>query len=172
MCVFFLWILFCSSTICCLIFKSANLIGLQTDSYVPCSNPRNPIEKLHHCQIHPHALFRSIPHSRWLGFIGTASRLLPHVYGGTFGSRAVVSTLPVVRRDDGTFLSISGVHATPCDAVVWDCDGTLINTEPLWKRAESHVFGSIGMPYTEADGKHTTGLRIDAVVDHWATTRG
>jgi len=56
--------------------------------------------------------------------------------------------------------------------VVWDCDGTLIDTEPLWVRVEAEVFRSLGMPFEESDAAATTGLRIDAVVSHWAATRG
>jgi hypothetical protein len=76
-----------------------------------------------------------------------ASTLLPHVYGGAFTLGSTVSELKVTRGEGGVFLSIDGVPKTSCDAVVWDCDGTLIDTEPLWVRTETEVFKSIGMPY-------------------------
>lgn len=52
-------------------------------------------------------------------------------------------------------------------AVVFDLDGLLLDSEPLWRRAEQEVFGAIGVSLTEDDCAQTTGLRLDAVVAHW-----
>lgn len=98
--------------------------------------------------------------------------LMPHLYGGPFTTGSAVEIMRVVRSADGAFVSIDGVKPTPCDAVIWDCDGTMIDSEPLWHIAEHEVFTSLGMHWTDGDGLSTTGLRIDAVVQHWADTRG
>ena len=46
-------------------------------------------------------------------------------------------------------------------------DGVLIDSEPLWHRAEVEVLGGLGVPITPADCARTTGLRIDEVVAWW-----
>ena len=46
-------------------------------------------------------------------------------------------------------------------------DGLLIDSEPLWVRAEIEVFGGVGVMLTEDDCAKTKGLRIDDVVAHW-----
>src|SRR5262245_25471529 len=51
-------------------------------------------------------------------------------------------------------------------------DGLLIDSEPLWVRAEMEVFGSLGVPLSEEDCATTKGLRIDEVIVHWKTKRG
>ena len=52
----------------------------------------------------------------------------------------------------------------PLDAVVFDLDGLLVDSEPLWHEAEIAAFGAVGFPLTVADCLNTTGLRIDAWV--------
>lgn len=52
-------------------------------------------------------------------------------------------------------------------AVVFDLDGVLVDSEPLWHIAELEVFRSVGVPLTPADCLETTGMRVDAVVRHW-----
>lgn len=49
-------------------------------------------------------------------------------------------------------------------AVIFDMDGLLIDSEPLWRRAEVEVFARAGLFITEEECKATTGLRIDEVV--------
>lgn len=56
-------------------------------------------------------------------------------------------------------------------AVIFDMDGLLIDSEPLWRRAEIEVLARVGVPLTEADCMRTTGLRIDAVVAFWQRER-
>jgi sugar-phosphatase len=53
------------------------------------------------------------------------------------------------------------------DAVVFDMDGVLIDSEPLWRRAEIEVLRPLGVPLTEAMCAATMGLRIDDVVAFW-----
>jgi len=52
-------------------------------------------------------------------------------------------------------------------AAIFDMDGLLIDSEPLWRRAEVEVFATVGVPLTEAMCEATTGLRIDEVAAHW-----
>lgn len=53
------------------------------------------------------------------------------------------------------------------EAVIFDMDGVLIDSEPLWKIAMENVFNSIGCPLTKNDFKKTVGLRIDEVIQYW-----
>lgn len=53
------------------------------------------------------------------------------------------------------------------DAVIFDMDGVLIDSEPLWKIAMEEVFSSVGCPLTKKDFQKTVGLRIDEVIEFW-----
>lgn len=53
------------------------------------------------------------------------------------------------------------------DAVIFDMDGVLIDSEPLWKIAMENTFHSVGCLITKEDFQHTVGLRIDEVVEYW-----
>lgn len=53
------------------------------------------------------------------------------------------------------------------DAVIFDMDGVLIDSEPLWKIAMEKTFHSVGCGITKEDFQHTVGLRIDEVVEYW-----
>lgn len=52
-------------------------------------------------------------------------------------------------------------------AVIFDMDGVLIDSEPLWKIAMEDVFRSVGCTLTRKEFQKTTGLRIDEVVRYW-----
>lgn len=52
-------------------------------------------------------------------------------------------------------------------AVIFDMDGVLIDSEPLWKRAMIKGFNDIGVDFTEEDCRKTTGMRFKEVVNHW-----
>lgn len=54
-------------------------------------------------------------------------------------------------------------------AVIFDMDGVLIDSEPLWRKAEGEVFRSIGLPFSDGMGKESTGMRYDHMVDYWYT---
>lgn len=53
------------------------------------------------------------------------------------------------------------------DAVIFDMDGVLIDSEPLWKIAMEEVFQSIGCSLTRQDFQKTVGLRLDEVIEYW-----
>lgn len=54
-------------------------------------------------------------------------------------------------------------------ALLFDMDGVLIDSEPLWRRAEIEIFGGVGLELTEGDCAQTQGLRIDDAVAYWFT---
>ncbi len=53
------------------------------------------------------------------------------------------------------------------EAVIFDMDGVLIDSEPLWKIAETTVFNQVGIRVSIKEMETTVGLRIDEVVDFW-----
>lgn len=52
-------------------------------------------------------------------------------------------------------------------AALFDMDGLLVDSEPLWREAEVQVFSSYGVALRESDCAATSGLRLDEVVTHW-----
>lgn len=58
------------------------------------------------------------------------------------------------------------------DAVIFDMDGVLIDSEPLWKIAMERVFHSVGCMITKKDFQKTVGLRIDEVCEFWYEEAG
>ena len=55
------------------------------------------------------------------------------------------------------------------EAVIFDMDGLLIDSEPLWQEAEILVFEQVGINLTRELCQQTQGLRIDEVVEYWYT---
>jgi HAD superfamily hydrolase (TIGR01509 family) len=56
------------------------------------------------------------------------------------------------------------IRTAPLRAVIFDMDGVLIDTEPVWRRVEIDVFESLGITLTEADCRETMGMRVGEVV--------
>ena len=52
----------------------------------------------------------------------------------------------------------------PFQAVLFDMDGVLLDSEPFWRIAQIEVFKTVGKVFTEKDCIETTGIRIDEVV--------
>ncbi len=52
-------------------------------------------------------------------------------------------------------------------AVIFDMDGLLVDSEPYWREAEKKVFGKLGLQLSDSMCKETMGLRIDEVVAYW-----
>jgi sugar-phosphatase len=48
-------------------------------------------------------------------------------------------------------------------AVIFDMDGVLVNSEPLWRAAEIKVYARYGVFLTDEECRQTKGLRIDRV---------
>jgi len=56
---------------------------------------------------------------------------------------------------------------TRVTAVIFDMDGVLVNSEPLWRRAMIKGFTGINIAFTEEDCRKTTGIRFSEVVELW-----
>ena len=52
-------------------------------------------------------------------------------------------------------------------AVIFDIDGLLINSEPLWNKAATEIFRQYGIQLTDDQYAITTGLRSKEFVAHW-----
>jgi sugar-phosphatase len=52
-------------------------------------------------------------------------------------------------------------------AVIFDMDGVIIDSEPLWRIAMVKVFNASGLPIDDVSCAATTGMRIDEVIKHW-----
>ncbi len=55
----------------------------------------------------------------------------------------------------------------PTKAVIFDMDGVIADTEPLWQTAELEVFQTVGIKLTTEMLLSTMGLRCDEVVAKW-----
>ncbi|WON78793.1 hexitol phosphatase HxpB [Serratia sp. UGAL515B_01] len=54
------------------------------------------------------------------------------------------------------------------DSAIFDMDGLLIDSEPLWLQAELDIFGALGLDLSDRNKlPDTLGLRIDLVVNMW-----
>ena len=60
-----------------------------------------------------------------------------------------------------------GLSLASFEAVIFDMDGVLIDSEPVWKIAMESVFHSVGCKLTREDFQKTVGLRIDEVIAYW-----
>lgn len=52
-------------------------------------------------------------------------------------------------------------------AAIFDMDGLLIDSEPLWRKAEIRCFHKVGIALTEDDCRKTMGYRLNEVVEYW-----
>ncbi|TNF65855.1 MAG: hexitol phosphatase HxpB [Gammaproteobacteria bacterium] len=52
-------------------------------------------------------------------------------------------------------------------AVIFDMDGVIIDSEPLWRKAEIEIFKQIGLNLTDDQCRETKGLRMDLMVNYW-----
>jgi mannitol-1-/sugar-/sorbitol-6-/2-deoxyglucose-6-phosphatase len=52
-------------------------------------------------------------------------------------------------------------------AAIFDMDGLLIDTEPIWRRSEIEVFGELGLHLTEEQCMQTMGVRVAEIVELW-----
>jgi mannitol-1-/sugar-/sorbitol-6-/2-deoxyglucose-6-phosphatase len=52
-------------------------------------------------------------------------------------------------------------------ALIFDMDGVIINSEPLWRKAMIKGFNKIGLDFTEDDCRKTTGMRLKEVIELW-----
>ncbi|MGH2412124.1 MAG: HAD hydrolase-like protein, partial [Microcystaceae cyanobacterium] len=59
------------------------------------------------------------------------------------------------------------LNKTMLKAIIFDMDGLLIDSEPLWQEAEIEIFSQINILLTRELCLETTGLRVDEVVEYW-----
>lgn len=52
-------------------------------------------------------------------------------------------------------------------AVIFDMDGVIIDSEPLWRQAMIRSFSEIGIPFSDDHCRITTGLRFKEVAEFW-----
>ncbi len=57
-------------------------------------------------------------------------------------------------------------------AVIFDMDGVIIDSEPLWRRAMIQSFVEIGIPFSDEHCRITTGLRFKEVAEFWFKKHG
>lgn len=56
---------------------------------------------------------------------------------------------------------------TTLAAAIFDMDGLLIDTEPIWRRSEIEIFGELGLHLTEEQCMQTMGVRVAEIVQLW-----
>ena len=56
-------------------------------------------------------------------------------------------------------------------AAIFDMDGLLIDSEPLWQEAEIAVFGALGLNLTREQCLETRGRRTREIVAYWYAKR-
>lgn len=61
---------------------------------------------------------------------------------------------------------------TGIKAVIFDMDGVIIDSEPLWRRAMIQNFEEIGIPFSDEHCRITTGLRFKEVAEFWFNKHG
>ncbi|MGE4259785.1 hexitol phosphatase HxpB [Shewanella sp.] len=59
------------------------------------------------------------------------------------------------------------MEMSPLQAVIFDMDGVLVDSEPVWQQAEFDVLSGKGFAISREEIAQTTGLRIDEVAEYW-----
>ena len=55
-------------------------------------------------------------------------------------------------------------------AVIFDMDGLLIDSEPIWRAVEIDLFATVGINLNDELCAQTAGWRLDHVIEHWYQT--
>ena len=53
------------------------------------------------------------------------------------------------------------------EAVIFDMDGVLIDSEPIWQKAEREVFGALGVKISDKEAETTASLTTVDVTKYW-----
>ena len=56
------------------------------------------------------------------------------------------------------------------EAIVFDMDGLIVDSQPFWQTAQLEVFLQLGVAITRSDTINTTGMRVDQIVQACYTT--
>lgn len=57
-------------------------------------------------------------------------------------------------------------------AVIFDMDGVIIDSEPIWRKAEKEAFKEYSIILTDDMCRSTAGLRLMQVIEHWQKRYG
>jgi sugar-phosphatase len=85
-------------------------------------------------------------------------------------SEIETTTYSVLTRDDAenrSALRSPAPSIGPFDAAIFDMDGLLIDSEPIWHRVEIDILGDLGVPLTVDMCRQTKGRFVLEAVDHW-----
>jgi sugar-phosphatase len=52
-------------------------------------------------------------------------------------------------------------------AAIFDMDGLLVDSEPLWQEAEVRILGGLGVPLVSGSCRQTKGMFVNEVTWHW-----
>jgi HAD superfamily hydrolase (TIGR01509 family) len=74
-------------------------------------------------------------------------------------------------RDDAPPFCCGVTLARMDRAVIFDMDGLLIDSEPLWRQAELAIFATVGIEITDEMAEVTKALRTDATTAYWYNYR-
>jgi mannitol-1-/sugar-/sorbitol-6-/2-deoxyglucose-6-phosphatase len=77
-----------------------------------------------------------------------------------------VSDVPSL-SDVGRRAETSAASPVPFDAAIFDMDGLLVDSEPLWHEAEVEILGALGVPIAAGDLRHTKGMVVQEVTGYW-----
>lgn len=58
-------------------------------------------------------------------------------------------------------------ETAPFQASIFDMDGLLVDSEPLWHEAEVEILGGLGVPIAPNDCRHTKGMFVREVMQFW-----
>ena len=64
-------------------------------------------------------------------------------------------------------LQLRGMNAHGTEAVIFDMDGLLIDSEPLWEQAGGALLHRFGVTLTHAQYASSTGLRTKEWLQYW-----
>lgn len=67
-------------------------------------------------------------------------------------------------RSVDTFAS---VFSAAFGATIFDLDGLIIDSEPLWHEAEISILGALGVPLVDSSCRLTKGMFVNEVVAYW-----
>jgi HAD superfamily hydrolase (TIGR01509 family) len=59
--------------------------------------------------------------------------------------------------------TVEPIRITPLEALLWDMDGTLVDTEPMWVRCEEELMTEFGYQWSERDALHCIGGPMERV---------
>jgi beta-phosphoglucomutase-like phosphatase (HAD superfamily) len=59
------------------------------------------------------------------------------------------------------------INSVAFQAVIFDMDGVLIDSEPLWHQAEQQILGGLGVDFNQPPLLQSTGLTTASVIAHW-----